>query len=368
MPSRPSQPVLDMHTLKRAMGAEDAGELDGVISALFPEAKRRKPRRWLSASQKPHVCGLGGCSKSYGSASSLCAHKRAHHPGWRTYRSSREDKPKAPPPSASMPGAVAAAAHAHGGAAGTWISVLSADAGGRLGALKRSRVRAQRACRDETYQAASLAPATSSQQHAACAAAEIAARAASARLCRAVDLAIDEEIGRLEIWVAQLDDIAAEAARLGSQRFMAQLATTKPGSSGAMGAAASAMASIQAASLAAAAIETAPAPPVRGSGSARRGVVSPGESKESVPLEASPEVLTASGGSPSLNCSGGGAQTQTVLEAGLASEEEEDDVASPQGKGIWHKGFVQELQKAELVEDALALGPGGAALAQMWPQ
>ena len=32
----------------------------------------------LSEEQRPHVCGIGGCSKSYGSASSLCAHKRAH--------------------------------------------------------------------------------------------------------------------------------------------------------------------------------------------------------------------------------------------------------------------------------------------------
>ena len=32
------------------------------------------------------VCGIGGCARSYGSASSLCAHKRAHHPGWKEDR------------------------------------------------------------------------------------------------------------------------------------------------------------------------------------------------------------------------------------------------------------------------------------------
>ena len=43
-------------------------------------AKKRKARRWLSDEQKTFACGIGGCDRSYGSASSLCAHKRAHHP------------------------------------------------------------------------------------------------------------------------------------------------------------------------------------------------------------------------------------------------------------------------------------------------
>ena len=51
--------------------------------AAQPAAKKRRPRRWLSEDQKPYCCGIGGCMRAYGSASSLCAHKRAHHPGWK---------------------------------------------------------------------------------------------------------------------------------------------------------------------------------------------------------------------------------------------------------------------------------------------
>ena len=37
----------------------------------------------MTDDQKRHVCGIDGCQKRYGSASSLCAHKRTHHPNWR---------------------------------------------------------------------------------------------------------------------------------------------------------------------------------------------------------------------------------------------------------------------------------------------
>ena len=35
------------------------------------------------------MCGIDGCPRSYGSASSLCAHKRAHHPGWKARPAAR---------------------------------------------------------------------------------------------------------------------------------------------------------------------------------------------------------------------------------------------------------------------------------------
>ena len=54
-----------------------------LYASLAPSPKKRKARRWLSDEQKTFACGIGGCDRSYGSASSLCAHKRAHHPGWK---------------------------------------------------------------------------------------------------------------------------------------------------------------------------------------------------------------------------------------------------------------------------------------------
>ena len=69
----------------------DTQGVGALYSVLIPPAKKRKARRWLSNDQKTFVCGIGGCSRSYGSASSLCAHKRAHHPGWKEDRKRQLD-------------------------------------------------------------------------------------------------------------------------------------------------------------------------------------------------------------------------------------------------------------------------------------
>ena len=62
-----------------------------LFAALMPPAKKRKARRWLTDDQKTFVCGIDGCDRSYGSASSLCAHKRAHHPGWKEDRKKQRE-------------------------------------------------------------------------------------------------------------------------------------------------------------------------------------------------------------------------------------------------------------------------------------
>lgn len=281
--------MLDVPLLKRSLqqalggggGGVDATKLDALVTTLYPQPKRRKPRRWLSATQKPHVCGINGCTKAYGSASSLCAHKRAHHPGWKTGVYDTAPVPgsaaqqrqvalatgaaagggagsKPPPPSASMPGALATGAGARGGPAGVWLSVLAADATGRLGALRRSRVRAQRSCRDGQQCCAGAAvDGAHDVRTAAGACSQVVVHAASARLCRAMDEAIDSEITRLEDWVMQLDVIAAECLTLGSPRFFALMAQQQltvgsgmVGARTAVGEAACAAASIAAAATA----------------------------------------------------------------------------------------------------------------------
>ena len=55
---------------------------------------KRRPRRMLSPEEKTFVCGIDGCRKAYGSASSLCAHKRTHHPGWKWKKAHAVDQKK----------------------------------------------------------------------------------------------------------------------------------------------------------------------------------------------------------------------------------------------------------------------------------
>ena len=77
----------------------------GAVRRARAPPKKRKPRRWLSEDEKVFTCGIDGCARSYGSASSLCAHKRAHHPGWRRREQRRRAEAgrrrgeAAPPPS-----------------------------------------------------------------------------------------------------------------------------------------------------------------------------------------------------------------------------------------------------------------------------
>ena len=375
------------------------------------------------------MCGINGCTKAYGSASSLCAHKRAHHPGWRT--GVHDPPPKAtgdaaapesgrsaphttkpPPPSASMPGALAMGAGARGGPAGVWLSVLAADATGRLGALRRSRVRAQRACRDGQQ---SCATAAAEGAHAVgsavTACVSVAAHAASAKLCRAMDEAIDAEISRLEDWVMQLDVIAAECMHLSSVRFFALMAATPATRNTgapltAIGAAAGAAASIAAAAANACTPSLSGTATDGGAASEEGGAAAPGggeavrfkastlvapgarrsarsalpvgstpgagagaggssgeagwESPDSMTLEASPESLQ--GGSPASGQedSDGPAPTQAT---GLLPP----NAACGEPEPLWQRDLVEELTKAKAVGDVLALGHDAEVLAVVWP-
>ena len=375
------------------------------------------------------MCGINGCTKAYGSASSLCAHKRAHHPGWRT--GVYDPPPKAageaaategggraathttkpPPPSASMPGALAMGAGARGGPAGVWLSVLAADATGRLGALRRSRVRAQRACRDGQQ---SCATAAAEGAHAVgsavTACVSVAAHAASAKLCRAMDEAIDAEINRLEDWVMQLDVIAAECLHLTSVRFFALMAATPAmRNSGApltaIGAAAGAAASIAAAAASACtpslsgtaqdggAVSDDPAAGAAPGGEARFKVstlVAPGarrSARSTLPVGSAPAAGGGVGGSSGEHEQGWESPDSMTLEASPeslqggspASGQEDSNGAAPThptgmlplnadtAEPLWQRDLVEELTKAKAVGDVLALGHDAEVLAVVWP-
>lgn len=65
-----------------------------LMTLLHPPERKRKPRRRLRAGEKHYVCGIDGCSKAYGSASSLCSHRRIHHPGSKPNAHSPSDPPE----------------------------------------------------------------------------------------------------------------------------------------------------------------------------------------------------------------------------------------------------------------------------------
>jgi hypothetical protein len=367
------------------------------------------------------MCGINGCTKAYGSASSLCAHKRAHHPGWRT--GVYDPPPKAageaaveggraaphtikpPPPSASMPGALAMGAGARGGPAGVWLSVLAADATGRLGALRRSRVRAQRACRDGQQSCANAAAeGAHAVGSAVTACVSVAAHAASAKLCRAMDEAIDAEINRLEDWVMQLDVIAAECLHLTSARFFALMAATPAvrssgGSLTAIGAAAGAAASIAAAAASASTPSLSGTAQDGGAGPDDPGdtrfkastLVAPGPARRSArstpPVGVTPAAGAGVGGSSGEHEQGWESPDSMTLEASPeslqggspASGQEDSNGAAPthptgllplnadEAEPLWQRDLVEELTKAKAVGDVLALGHDAEVLAVVWP-
>jgi hypothetical protein len=84
-PAAAGAPLASPGPVERASDASAVGA-EALFAALAPPPKKRKPRRWLSEDEKVFTCGIDGCARSYGSASSLCAHKRAHHPGWKERR------------------------------------------------------------------------------------------------------------------------------------------------------------------------------------------------------------------------------------------------------------------------------------------
>lgn len=245
-----------------AVGAKKKAPAPGVadlFSVLLPPAKKRKPRRFLSSDQKTFVCGIGGCSRAYGSASSLCAHKRAHHPNWKEERAKQRELDAAAALAAGenaagkkdekiddddenedkdgkndddveeeededesceadvagraarKEGAAALDAAARNTHSGAWVEALAADTHGRLGALRRSRQRVQRGLRDARI-ACEKKPkpgANTAGVKAAAASAEAIAAAAAARLLQQMESALEVESERLTGWLAKLESIAA---------------------------------------------------------------------------------------------------------------------------------------------------------------
>ena len=221
-----------------------------LFAALMPPAKKRKARRWLTDDQKTFVCGIDGCDRSYGSASSLCAHKRAHHPGWKEDRKkqreveaaaalARGDAPDADAiakkeeddavedggedgddgeeggdadvagRAARKEGAAALDATARATISGAWIESLAADAHGRLGALRRSRQRVQRGVRDARVASAKRPPPSEGEPADPAAAAEAVAAAAAARLLQQMEFALEAETEKIQGWLEKLERVAA---------------------------------------------------------------------------------------------------------------------------------------------------------------
>ncbi|KAK3273584.1 hypothetical protein CYMTET_18182 [Cymbomonas tetramitiformis] len=262
-------------TLGKGTGSSD---WDSLLTMLYPPARKRRPRRWLTSDQKTHRCNIDGCTKSYGSASSLCAHKRTHHPGWKEKRHASAQKNKSEvgeqqgkasrvdhsgegtprgqaegvdrsfeeddnfaeeededvdmdadmddldENGARLPGAdgkITRVRSSHVSSLteemrntpiGQWLELLASDAHGRLGALRRSRQRVQRCCREEQNscvqrQALAAGPKSTETLNAAA-----AATAASARLFSEMDLSLEKEAQQLESWLAQIDQMGAAAA------------------------------------------------------------------------------------------------------------------------------------------------------------
>ena len=229
-----------------------------LYAALAPPAKKRKPRRWLSADEKQFACGIDGCQRAYGSASSLCAHKRAHHPGWKERRREQREKEAAEATArgeapvvhkdddedeedgeiekadekgddddgddgdadvagrqARKEGSKALDADARATPSGAWIESLAADAHARLGALRRSRQRVQRGLRDARAAVAKLgapvedAEAIANTSHEALnAAAASVAAAAAARLLQNMENALETESDNLHLWLSKLERVA----------------------------------------------------------------------------------------------------------------------------------------------------------------
>jgi hypothetical protein len=229
-----------------------AADWQELLSSLHPPARTKRPRRWLSSDQKTHRCNLDGCTKAYGSASSLCAHKRAHHPGWKERRhedkgkeaaaadpegEERERKAKEPrleeeplddgdgfddedddegdlkTPKLHSSHVATLSAELRTTPTGQWLELLAADSHGRLGALRRSRQRAQKTYKDAHQSYArimeAIVPGVEEQQVRF---AQAAAATASLRLLREMDLKLEAEILDLEAWLALIDQMGSAVA------------------------------------------------------------------------------------------------------------------------------------------------------------
>ena len=186
---------------------------------MAPSTSARPSRRALAVYEKTFACGVDGCAKSYGSASSLCAHRRARHPGWRG-RAPRDDVDgfldedgvededgvgvdtdgtrDAATRLARKRGASGLDETRRGTALGAYVEIAAADAHGRLNVGNRTKSRVVRAMKE----------ACASAVEDGGDAARRAAAAAAARVFASMESAIVGEQERTSAWLHTLDDLS----------------------------------------------------------------------------------------------------------------------------------------------------------------
>ena len=192
------------------------------------------------------TCGIDGCARSYGSASSLCAHKRAHHPDWKERRAAQrraeaeaaaargeqaeafenddendddnDDEDDVAGRQARKEGSKALDASARLTPSGAWIESLAADAHARLGALRRSRQRVQRGVRDARAATSALTDAQASAESSA----DAVAAAAATRLLQNMETALEAEADQLSAWLEKLERVAELRQNAGRALFAAE--------------------------------------------------------------------------------------------------------------------------------------------------
>ena len=250
-PAAAGAPLASPGPVERASDASAVGA-EALFAALAPPPKKRKPRRWLSEDEKVFTCGIDGCARSYGSASSLCAHKRAHHPGWKERReqqrraeaeaaAARGEAPASPEEDedeeedkdddendvagrlARKEGSKALDASARLTPSGAWIESLAADAHARLGALRRSRQRVQRGVRDAraatSVSVSSVSQTSQAPGGAALPSASSVAAAAATRLLQNMETALEAEADNLHAWLEKLERLAELRQNAGRALF-----------------------------------------------------------------------------------------------------------------------------------------------------
>jgi len=230
----------DGETLVRAKVAADADNDDddevvrrrraALVDAMSPETCGRATRRALAEYEKTFTCGVDGCEKSYGSAPSLCAHRRARHPGWRgsgkvpisssvasgivVEGGGRHDKAvdgvdvgdidvdfdtdTAAMRAARRRGASGLDAASRSSAVGAYLEILAADAHDRLNTSLQSRRNVSRAMKEAMDRATNRDASVERRAVDACA----------SRVFASMESCIDVEQKRASAWLDTLDHLS----------------------------------------------------------------------------------------------------------------------------------------------------------------
>lgn len=225
-------------TLVRAKVDDDDDDDDEVVrrrraalvDAMSPETCGRATRRALAEYEKTFTCGVDGCEKSYGSAPSLCAHRRARHPGWRGSGKvpisssvasgivvegggSRDkavddvdvgeddvdvDADAAAMRAARKRGASGLDAASRSSAVGAYLEILAADAHDRLNTSLQSRRKVSRAMKEAVDRATNRDASVERRAVDACA----------SRVFASMENCIDVEQKRASAWLDTLDHLS----------------------------------------------------------------------------------------------------------------------------------------------------------------